>query len=131
MGSLGVLRVQNRLLRIWHAQNTRSQCPTTVFPLPSELAPGAIGRMSSEGHHQIEIEHRHRCLQDSPHRMVHLEDILQFGPSKEAHVIVQEVALPTSPMWSIRVYVAFIWTLPLGFLYSCSTSFNSIALVVL
>ena len=80
MGSLGVLRVENRLLRIWHAQNTRSQCLTTVSPLPSKLAPGATGRMSSEGHHQIEIEHRHQCLQDSPHRMVHLEDILQFWP---------------------------------------------------
>ena len=80
MGSLGVLRVQNRLLRIWHAQNTRSQSPTAVSPLPSELAPRATRRVSSEGHHPIEIEHWHRCLQDSPHRMVHQVDILRFWP---------------------------------------------------
>ena len=80
MGSLRVLRVLNHLQRIWHAQNTRSQSPTAISPLPSKLAPGATGRMLSEGHHPKEIEHRLRCLQDSPHQMVHQEGILRFWP---------------------------------------------------
>ena len=84
MDSSELHQAPNRLQRIHHAQNTRSQSLTEVFLLPTLLVGEASGMMSYEGPHPKEREPPHQCPQDFPHQMVRLGGTQGSWPSRRS-----------------------------------------------
>ena len=84
MDSSELHQAPNRLQRIQHAQNTRSQSLTEVSSLPTLFVREANGMISFEGPHPKEKEPPHRCPQDFPHQMVRLGGRQGFWPSQRS-----------------------------------------------